>query len=108
MAAYINGTVHKLSKKIDKVDGKGLSTNDYTDAEKTEVAKIKDKVDKVSGKGLSANDFTSEYKTKLDNLDTNLNAKVINGSSLSSLTLTVSSTVPTTLAAGTICFIPEA
>ena len=108
VASYTNGTVHKLSKKIDKVDGKGLSTNDYTDAEKTEVAKIKDKVDKVSGKGLSTNDFTNTYKTKLDNLDTNLNAKVINGSSLSSLTLTVSTTIPTTLAAGTICFIPEA
>lgn len=108
VAVYTNGTVHKLSNKIDKINGKSLSTNDYTDAEKAEVAKIKDKVDKVSGKGLSANDFTSEYKTKLDNLDTNLNAKVINGSSLSSLTLTVSSTIPTTLAAGTICFIPEA
>lgn len=108
VAVYTNGTVHKLSNKIDKINGKSLSTNDYTDAEKAEVAKIKDKVDKVSGKGLSTNDFTNTYKTKLDNLDTNLNAKVINGSSLSSLTLTVSSTIPTTLAAGTICFIPEA
>lgn len=30
------------------------------------------KVDKISGKGLSKNDFTDTYKTKLDNLDTNL------------------------------------
>ena len=108
VAVYTNGTVHKLSNKIDKINGKSLSTNDYTDAEKAEVAKIKDKVDNVSGKGLSTNDFTSEYKTKLDNLDTNLNSKVINGSSLSSLTLTVSTTIPTTLASGVICFIPEA
>lgn len=36
---------------------------------------LNNKVDKVSGKGLSTNDFTSAYKTKLDNLDTNLSAK---------------------------------
>ncbi len=68
--------VAKIKDKVDKVAGKGLSANDYTDAEKAEVAKVKDKVDKVSGKGLSTNDFTSAYKTKLDNLDTNLNNKV--------------------------------
>ena len=33
------------------------------------------KVDKVSGKGLSTNDFTAAYKNKLDNLDTTLNNK---------------------------------
>ena len=27
--------VAKLGEKVDKVDGKGLSTNDYTTAEKT-------------------------------------------------------------------------
>lgn len=30
---------------------------------------LNDKVDKVSGKGLSTNDFTDELKTKLDNLE---------------------------------------
>ena len=30
------------------------------------------KVDKVSGKGLSTNDFTGAYKTKLDNLETTI------------------------------------
>ena len=29
-----------LDNKVDKVSGKGLSTNDYTDADKTEVAKV--------------------------------------------------------------------
>lgn len=33
------------------------------------------KVDKISGKGLSKNDFTDTYKGKLDDLDTNLNNK---------------------------------
>lgn len=48
--------------------GKGLSTNDYTDTDKTAVGTIGDKVDKVSGKGLSTNDFTNAYKTKVDNI----------------------------------------
>lgn len=30
----------QLENKVDKVDGKGLSTNDYTDADKADVAKI--------------------------------------------------------------------
>ena len=33
---------------------------------------IGNKVDKVSGKGLSTNDFTGTYKTKLDNLETTI------------------------------------
>ena len=36
---------------------------------------LDNKVDKVSGKGLSTNDFTGTYKTALDNLSTNLSAK---------------------------------
>lgn len=35
------------NNKVDKVAGKGLSTNDYDNTEKAEVAKIKDKADKV-------------------------------------------------------------
>lgn len=34
--------------KVDKITGKGLSTNDYTTVEKTEVAKIKDKANNVN------------------------------------------------------------
>ena len=33
---------NKISNKVDKVDGKGLSTNDYTNAEKTKLAGIAD------------------------------------------------------------------
>ena len=55
-----------IDGKVDKVSGKGLSKNDYTDAEKTAVAAIANKVDKVQGKGLSTNDFTDTYKNKLD------------------------------------------
>ena len=64
--------------------GKGLSANDYTDAEKQKVADSQahaansgihvtaeeknswnSKVDSVTGKGLSTNDYTDEEKQKL-------------------------------------------
>lgn len=87
-----------LANKVDKVYGKVLSSNDFTDAEKAKLANIAAgadktvvddtlksdsvnpvqnrvihnalalKVDKISGKGLSTNDFTDELKEKLENL----------------------------------------
>lgn len=57
----VQGEIDELdNKKVDKVDGKGLSANDYTDEAAAEVAKIANKVDKIEGKGLSANDYTDE------------------------------------------------
>lgn len=72
------------SGKVDKINGKGLSTNDYTTAEKNKLAGLSNyddsvitedinnlennKVDKVTGKALSTNDFTNAYKNKLDGL----------------------------------------
>ena len=73
------GNVRKL---VADEDGKGLSTNDYTDEEKeklkglsnyddTEIKnEIGGKVDKVQGKGLSSNNYTAEEKTKLSELPT--------------------------------------
>ena len=61
----------EFAKKVDKVSGKGLSTNDYTNTEKQKVADalvaadIANKVDKVSGKGLSTNDYTNTEKQKV-------------------------------------------
>ena len=63
-----------LNAKVDKISGKGLSTNDFTNEYKGQIETLGDnvstlvntKVDKVSGKGLSTNDFTDEYKEKLD------------------------------------------
>ncbi len=86
-----------LASKVDKVQGKDLSTNDYTTAEKTKLAAITGtntgdqdlssyatiaaldekanasnvttalatKVDKVQGKDLSTNDYTTAEKNKL-------------------------------------------
>lgn len=84
----------ELATKVDKIDGKGLSTNDYTNEEKeklgdlptnanldaildtkankTDVAtSLNTKVDKIAGKGLSTNDFDNDFKTKLTNLPNN-------------------------------------
>lgn len=91
------------STKVDKVEGKGLSTNDYTTDEKNKLAGIAtgankttvdsalsssstnpvqnkvvntalgNKVDKVSGKGLSTNDYTTAEQTKLAGIDEGAN-----------------------------------
>lgn len=81
-----------LDGKVDKVSGKGLSTEDFTSEEKTKLTGIEAgaqvnpdltpyatsesvnrglsaKVDKVSGKGLSSNDYTDAEKEKLSGLD---------------------------------------
>jgi hypothetical protein len=73
-----------LDTKVDKVTGQGLSTNDYSTAEKNKLAAItgtntgdqdlsayvttaglNTKVDKETGKGLSTNDYSTAEKTKL-------------------------------------------
>jgi len=84
-------TTTSLNLKVDKIAGKGLSTNDYTTAEQTKLAAITgtntgdqdlsglatianlttgldSKVDKEAGKGLSTEDFTTAEKTKVSNL----------------------------------------
>ncbi|MDD6828006.1 MAG: hypothetical protein PUE12_18210 [Oscillospiraceae bacterium] len=88
----------QIGTKVDKVNGKGLSTNDYTTKEKNKLAGIEDgankttvdsafsststnpvqnkvinaalnsKVSVESGKGLSTNDYTTAEKTKLSGI----------------------------------------
>lgn len=102
--------------KVDKVSGKGLSTNDYTTTEKNKLAGIDEganktvvdsamsststnpvqnkivdaalatKVDKVSGKGLSTNDYTSDEKTKLAGIDEGANKTVVDAAMSSTST----------------------
>ena len=59
----LNGGSSVVGSVDSKVSTAYSNATSYTD---TECAK---KVDKVSGKGLSTNDFTDELKTKLDNLE---------------------------------------
>ena len=78
---YTNDQIdNALSDKVDKEDGKGLSTNDFTDTAKNKLndlptkseldSSLANKVDKETGKGLSTNDFTDEAESKLDALPT--------------------------------------
>lgn len=75
------GAINELKiNKIDKIAGKGLSTNDFTNNDKENIKKIAgiestinelktNKVDKVPGKGLSTNDFTNELLNKLNTMN---------------------------------------
>ena len=62
----------ELENYVEKVEGKGLSANDYTDSEKQKNADnasaitslAQNKVSKVAGKDLSTNDYTDEEKQK--------------------------------------------
>lgn len=104
------------NKFVWQESGKGLSTNDYTTAEKNKLAGIAtganktvvdttlnsastnpvqnsavtlalmDKVDKVSGKGLSTNDYTTAEKEKLAGIATGANKTVINNTLTSTST----------------------
>lgn len=82
----INQVIANLENaKVDKVDGKDLSDNNYSTEEKDKLASLENyddtevknditnlksgKVNIVSGKELSTNDFTNEYKDKLDSLE---------------------------------------
>lgn len=69
-----------LANKVDKITGKGLSTNDYTDAAKAIVdsvtTNLENKVDKVAGKGLSTNDYTDAAKAIVDGVTSALENKV--------------------------------
>lgn len=62
-----------LNGKVDKVTGKGLSTNDFTTQYKNSIDSMSSnisvlsssKVDKITGKGLSTNDFTNAMQSKV-------------------------------------------
>lgn len=57
-----------LNGKVDKVEGKGLSENDYTDVEKESVASAYHKPQK----GIPKTDLDSSVQTSLDNADSAL------------------------------------
>lgn len=84
-----------------KESGKGLSTNDYTTAEKEKLAglptgtqltqNLSSKVDKVGGKQLSTEDFTTVFKNKLEGLSNYNDTEV--KKSLASLQSTINTLV---------------
>lgn len=73
--------------------------NQYPSAKATYI-ELNKKVDKVSGKGLSTNDFTNDDKNKLDNIDSRAQVNAIekikvNGTDLTIIDKAVDITVPT-------------
>lgn len=78
---FTNEDKDSIANKVDKVVGKGLSTNDYTNDDKETLygvaAELAEKVDKEPGKGLSANNYTNEDKTKLDGIEDGANNYVL-------------------------------
>ena len=77
---YTNSQIDTaLGNKVDKVAGKGLSANDYTDTDKGKFdalptaadlsTALSGKVDKEAGKGLSSNDYTNGEKSKLEGIE---------------------------------------
>lgn len=79
-----------LSGKVDKIDGKALSTNDFTDELKTKLEGIADGANKITKLSELTNDVTylttTEIETKLNAYQLKLvsgeNIKTINGESV--------------------------
>lgn len=49
MTNALNGIANLQSNKVDKVSGKGLSSNDYSDAEKAKVSNAASEISKLNG-----------------------------------------------------------
>lgn len=82
---FINSKIlPALNLKVDKEQGKGLSTNDFTNEYKTKVDDNESgitsldnrKVDKIEGKKLSTEDYTTAEQTKLAGIETGANKTV--------------------------------
>lgn len=69
-------------------DSKWLPLNDDTDNDQSARIKALEsgKVDKVEGKELSSNDFTNAYKTKLDGITAQANKTIVDNSLTSTST----------------------
>ncbi|MCC8022900.1 MAG: hypothetical protein LIO46_03860, partial [Clostridiales bacterium] len=88
----VNDITEILKGKVDVEEGKGLSSNDFTNSHKTKLDALPDnsalsaslagKVDKADGKGLSSNDYTTADQTavqstlpnRIDTLEGKLNS----------------------------------
>ena len=71
----------QLTNYVEKVEGKGLSTNDFTNEYKNSLDNLPNNyVAKDGNKVLSSNDFTDALKNKLDSLEnfdpTNINSAI--------------------------------
>lgn len=68
-SVYTGGTTADITVDVSDT---GEITATLAQTVKDQLAQIANKVDKVEGKGLSSNDFTTAYKNKLDGLNNSL------------------------------------
>lgn len=59
--------IAKLGVKVDKENGKGLSTNDYTDEEKEKLSNVQTQVDEVEEKISTAAYIDTEESVTISN-----------------------------------------
>ena len=98
-----NWTAGKLDTKVDKVTGKGLSTNDYTNEEKQKVAVALVPAD-IAGKADASDVYTKSEtysKTEVNNLITTPNQQYVSVTATAQTTA-VTDLLPATGAADTI------
>lgn len=61
---------HTVSATVEDIDGLSDALDSIETINSNQDLLIENKVDKVNGKGLSTNDFTNTYKNKVDNVST--------------------------------------
>lgn len=64
----VNGLVDSAPEALNTLKELSTALNDDANFATTVTNSIATKVDKVEGKGLSTNDFTTDLKTKLENI----------------------------------------
>lgn len=99
-AGIVNSNFKKakaaINTKVDKVEGKGLSTEDFTTALKGKLDALPTNAElqagyvaKEAGKGLSTNDFTDALQTKLNGIETGAQVNVLEGVQLNGTDITI-------------------
>ena len=91
-------TTTQLDTKVDKVTGKGLSTNDYTTEEKTKLSNIEDGANKtVVDTALSSTSTNAVQNkvinTKLDSMQSDIDSKVPSSRTVNGKALTANITL---------------
>lgn len=102
--AFLNNTglehlwakiVSRLGTKVDKVDGKGLSTNDYTTAEKNKLAGIATGATKVTVDSALSSSSTNPVQNKIVNTEINSLKTLVGDTAVSAqITNAISSAIP--------------
>ena len=85
----VNGLSEKISSVNEKIEENIVSVSTLSNKLENIETKLEDKVDKEEGKGLSSNDFTSTEKEKLTNIENNAQENKIEVINLNGTPLTI-------------------